>query len=42
LDLAAFESRFGVAFDRVFGEALAETQALGLTELTEGRLRLRD
>ncbi len=42
LDIAAFESRFGVDFERVFGEALRETQALGLTELSEGRLRLRD
>ena len=42
LDVAAFESRFGVAFDRVFGEAMRETQELGLTELRDGRLRLRD
>jgi oxygen-independent coproporphyrinogen-3 oxidase len=42
LDIAAFESRFGVDFGRVFGEALRETQSLGLTELSEGRLRLRD
>jgi hypothetical protein len=26
----------------VFGDALAETQALGLTEIVDGRLRLRD
>jgi oxygen-independent coproporphyrinogen III oxidase len=42
LDVAAFESRFGVAFARVFGEAMRETQELGLTELRDGRLRLRD
>jgi oxygen-independent coproporphyrinogen-3 oxidase len=42
LDLAAFEQRFGMPFDRVFGDALAETRALGLTEITGGRLRLRD
>jgi oxygen-independent coproporphyrinogen-3 oxidase len=42
LDIAAFESRFGIGFERVFGEALRETQELGLTELSEGRLRLRD
>jgi oxygen-independent coproporphyrinogen-3 oxidase len=42
LDLAAFEARFGLPFERVFGEALKETQALGLTELSGGRLRLRD
>jgi oxygen-independent coproporphyrinogen-3 oxidase len=42
LDLAGFERRFGVSFERVFGEALQETQALGLTEVVEGRLRLRD
>jgi oxygen-independent coproporphyrinogen-3 oxidase len=41
LDLAAFEQRFGLPFERVFGEALAETQSLGLTELVNGRLRLR-
>jgi oxygen-independent coproporphyrinogen III oxidase len=42
LDIAAFESRFGVDFQRVFGDAARETQELGLTELSEGRLRLRD
>jgi oxygen-independent coproporphyrinogen-3 oxidase len=42
LDLAAFERRFGVPFERVFGDAMAETQALGLTEVVDGRLRLRD
>jgi len=42
LDIAAFESRFGVDFQRVFGDALSETQELGLTELKGGRLRLRD
>ena len=42
LDIAAFEARFGVAFAHVFGDALRETEALGLTELADGRLRLRD
>jgi oxygen-independent coproporphyrinogen-3 oxidase len=42
LDLTAFEARFGVAFERVFADALEETQSLGLTELSGGRLRLRD
>jgi oxygen-independent coproporphyrinogen-3 oxidase len=42
LDIAAFESRFGVEFERVFGDALRETQSLGLTEMSDGRLRLRD
>jgi oxygen-independent coproporphyrinogen-3 oxidase len=42
LDLSAFERRFGVPFQRAFGDAMAETQALGLTELVDGRLRLRD
>jgi len=42
LDLSAFERRFGVSFERVFGDAMSETQALGLTELVDGRLRLRD
>jgi oxygen-independent coproporphyrinogen-3 oxidase len=42
LDMAAFEARFGVDFERVFGDALRETRTLGLTEVREGRLRLRD
>jgi oxygen-independent coproporphyrinogen-3 oxidase len=42
LDIAAFEERFGVLFERVFGDALRETQSLGLTEVSSGRLRLRD
>ncbi len=42
LDLAAFERRFGLPFVRVFGEPLEETQALGLTEVVDGCLRLRD
>ena len=42
LDIAAFESRFGVEFERVFGEAARETQALGMTEMSDWRLRLRD
>src|SRR5205823_14706044 len=42
LGLAAFERRFGVCFEEVFGGALDETLALGLTEIVSGRLRLRD
>ena len=42
LDIAAFETRFGVEFEQVFGEAMRETQLLGLTELADGHLRLRD
>lgn len=42
LDLGAFERRFGATVASVFSEALAETQALGLTETVDGRLRLRD
>ena len=42
LDLREFEARFGVGFEAVFGAPLQETLDLGLTELVEGRLRLRD
>jgi putative oxygen-independent coproporphyrinogen III oxidase len=42
LDLAAFACRFGVAVEEVFGPAIEETRALGLTEIVGGRLRLRD
>jgi putative oxygen-independent coproporphyrinogen III oxidase len=42
LDLQAFQSRFGVELGEVFPDALVETQALGLTEILDGRLRLRD
>jgi oxygen-independent coproporphyrinogen-3 oxidase len=42
LDIAAFESRYAIDFESVFGEAMRETQSLGLTELADGRLRLRD
>jgi oxygen-independent coproporphyrinogen-3 oxidase len=42
LDLQEFEDRFGVEFGQVFADALAETQAIGLTEIVDGRLRLRD
>jgi oxygen-independent coproporphyrinogen-3 oxidase len=42
LDLASFERRFAVDFNHVFGHALRETLELGLTELRDGRLRLRD
>jgi oxygen-independent coproporphyrinogen-3 oxidase len=42
LDLAAFEQRFGVTVAEAFATPLAETLSLGLTEVIEGRLRLRD
>jgi oxygen-independent coproporphyrinogen-3 oxidase len=41
LDVAAFERRFGVSFAETFAAPLAETLELGLTELVNGRLRLR-
>src|SRR5690606_1284207 len=41
LDVEGFERRFGVPLEAVFGEALTETQDLGLVELRDGRLRLR-
>src|SRR5439155_15778755 len=40
LDLCAFERRFGIPLADVFGEPLADTQSLGLTELSAGRLRI--
>jgi oxygen-independent coproporphyrinogen-3 oxidase len=42
LDLRGFERRYGVGFKDVFGAAMADTIALGLTEVRAGRLRLRD
>ncbi|HLF72626.1 MAG TPA: radical SAM family heme chaperone HemW [Dehalococcoidia bacterium] len=42
LSLASFRDRFGVDLDTVFAAPLQETLDLGLTELVEGRLRLRD
>jgi len=42
LDLEAFRSRFGVDFESVYAGPLRETIELGLTELLDGRLRLRD
>jgi oxygen-independent coproporphyrinogen-3 oxidase len=42
LDLAGFERRYGVNFADAFGDALNETLALALTEVVDGRLRLRD
>lgn len=42
LDLAAFERRFDVSFDIAFSGPLRETLELGLTEVVDGRLRLRD
>ena len=42
LDLAAFTRRFGVELESVFAAPLRETLGLGLTEVVDGRLRLRD
>lgn len=42
LDLEAFQRRFCVSVAEAFAAPLAETLALGLTELVNGRLRLRD
>jgi oxygen-independent coproporphyrinogen-3 oxidase len=42
LDIKAFKQRFGVDIIEVFRHAVEETQALGLTELVEGRLRVKD
>ncbi len=42
LDLSQFEERYGVSFEATCGAPLRETQELGLTEVVEGRLRLRD
>lgn len=42
LEIAAFESRFNIEISRVFGRAIEETVALGLTELKDGWLRVRD
>jgi oxygen-independent coproporphyrinogen-3 oxidase len=40
--ISDFEQRFGVDIRRVFGAAIEETRALGLTELVDGRLRVKD
>ena len=42
LDISAWKARFGVDIMNIFGEAIKETQELGLTEITDGRLRLRE
>ena len=42
LVIADFERRFGVDIRRVFGDAIDETRALGLTEEVDGRLRVPD
>jgi oxygen-independent coproporphyrinogen-3 oxidase len=42
LDLAAFACRFAVDAEEVFAAAIDETQTLGLTEIIDGRLRLKD
>lgn len=42
LEIASFERRYGVSFESTFKDAIEETLALGLTEVVDGRLRLRD
>jgi oxygen-independent coproporphyrinogen-3 oxidase len=42
VDLDAFAARYGVTFDAVFGERLAEVASLGLLERDDGRLRLTE
>lgn len=42
LSLADFQARFGVTLEDAFPDALAETQRLQLTDLADGRLRLKD
>ena len=42
LSLADFERRFEVRLEESFGQALRETRELDLTEVVDGRLRLRD
>lgn len=42
LDISSFEQRYGRPLAAVFGDALAETQALGLVEIDAGRLRLKE
>jgi oxygen-independent coproporphyrinogen-3 oxidase len=42
LSIADFESRFRVDIRHVFGDAIKETQALGLIEEVDGRLRVLD
>lgn len=42
LSLAEFEDRFGLPLGEAFPAALEETLRLGLTEIVDGRLRLRD
>ncbi len=42
LDLAEFRRRFEVGLEDAFGQALNETAELNLTEVTDGRLRLRE
>jgi oxygen-independent coproporphyrinogen-3 oxidase len=42
LDIDSFRERYGLDIREAFAEAVAETAALGLTELRDGRLRLLD
>lgn len=42
LDIEAFRERHGLDIRDVFSDAIQETVGLGLTELIDGRLRLRD
>lgn len=42
LDISSFEKRYQRPIESVFAAALEETQRLGLTELADGRLRLKE
>ncbi len=42
LNLAAFQQRYGQPLEDAFGPNLQETLALGLVEISDGHLRLRD
>ncbi len=42
LSLAGFEARYGVRLEDAFPQGVAETLDLTLTEIVDGRLRLRD
>jgi oxygen-independent coproporphyrinogen-3 oxidase len=42
LDIGAWEARFGLDIMDAFGEAIRDTQELGLTEFVDGKLRLRE
>jgi oxygen-independent coproporphyrinogen-3 oxidase len=42
LQIEAWEARFGLDIMDVFGDSIRETQTLGLTEIVDGHLRLRE